>query len=62
MKSLRLAAWVAGLILATRTPAAAPAIDPDRFLAHVKYLASEQLKGRANGTPELEAAARYIAA
>jgi hypothetical protein len=62
VKPLRLSVWVAGLLLAAQAPAAAPAIDPDRFLAHVKYLASEQLKGRGNGTPELEAAARYIAA
>ena len=28
---------------------------------HLRYLASDQLKGRGNGTPELEEAARYIA-
>jgi hypothetical protein len=39
----------------------APSIDPDRFLAHVKYLASPELKGRGTGTPELEKAADYIA-
>lgn len=35
-------------------------IDPARYQAHVRYLASDQLKGRATGSPELEAAARYI--
>src|SRR3954469_20229809 len=36
-------------------------IQPDAYLAHVQYLASPQLKGRATGTPELEKAAAYIA-
>jgi hypothetical protein len=37
------------------------AINPDAYLAHVKYLASPELKGRATGSPELEKAANYIA-
>src|SRR5580693_3238627 len=36
-------------------------VSPDLYLAHVRYLASPQLKGRATGSPELEKAARYIA-
>ena len=36
-------------------------IQPDAYLAHVKYLASPQLKGRATGSPEIEKAATYIA-
>src|SRR5882724_856814 len=36
-------------------------IPPDRYLEHVKYLASDALKGRATGTAELEKAADYIA-
>ncbi len=32
------------------------------FLEPIKFLASDQLKGRANGTPELDRAAKYIAA
>jgi len=43
------------------TPPATPAIDPDRFLAHIKYLASPKMRGRATGSPELETAADYIA-
>jgi len=35
-------------------------IDPQQYLAHVKYLASPELKGRATGSPELEKAADYI--
>lgn len=38
-----------------------PNIHADAYLAHVQYLASPQLKGRATGTPELEKAAAYIA-
>src|SRR5579863_9807295 len=36
-------------------------VQPDEYLAHVKYLASPQLKGRATGSPEIEKAATYIA-
>jgi hypothetical protein len=37
-------------------------VSPDLYLAHVRYLASPDLKGRATGSPELEKAAHYIAA
>jgi hypothetical protein len=37
-------------------------IDPNRYLEHIKYLASPQMRGRATGSPELERAADYIAA
>src|SRR5262245_7643377 len=33
----------------------------DRFMRHVTFLASEGLRGRGNGTSELERAADYIA-
>jgi hypothetical protein len=48
-------------------PAERPASDvvhdfsPSRYLEHVKYLASDELKGRGNGSPELDKAADYIA-
>src|SRR5881275_1566073 len=32
-----------------------------RYLEQVKYLASDELKGRGNGSPELDKAADYIA-
>jgi Zn-dependent M28 family amino/carboxypeptidase len=35
-------------------------IDPAAYQAHVNYLASDALKGRASGSPELEQAAKYI--
>jgi hypothetical protein len=31
------------------------------FLSHVKYLASDELRGRGDGSPELDKAAQYIA-
>src|SRR6266436_3171705 len=36
-------------------------IDPQRYLAHVKFLASDTMRGRATGSPELEKCAAYIA-
>ena len=45
------------------TPAlAAGAISTDRYATHVDYLASDAMRGRGNGSPELEAAAEYVAA
>jgi Zn-dependent M28 family amino/carboxypeptidase len=35
-------------------------VDPAAYLTHVRYLASDPLKGRATGSPELEKAAKYI--
>ena len=45
-----------------RLASGAAAVDPNRYLRDVKYLASPQLKGRASGSPELEKAGHYIAA
>jgi hypothetical protein len=36
-------------------------LSADRYSQHVTLLASEEMKGRGNGTPELERAAEYIA-
>jgi aminopeptidase YwaD len=36
-------------------------LSSDEYLSYVKYLASENMKGRATGSPELEKAATYIA-
>ncbi len=35
-------------------------IQPDQFTDHVKFLASDDLRGRGNGTPGLDRAADYI--
>ena len=42
--------------------AVTPAIPPDAILDHIKFLASDELRGRGNGTEGLERAAEYIAA
>ena len=53
---------VLGVGLAIGAVAAdAPSFDATRYLSHIKYLASPELKGRASGSPELEKAAKYIA-
>jgi hypothetical protein len=41
--------------------ALAAEISAGSFAGHVRYLASDAMKGRATGSPELEAAAAYIA-
>lgn len=41
---------------------AADDFDAGRYLDHIKFLASPELKGRASGSPELEKAADYISA
>jgi hypothetical protein len=38
------------------------AFDPDRYLNHIKFLASPEMRGRESGSPELEKAAQYIVA
>jgi len=49
------------LLVGAALSAATPPIDADRLLEHIKFLASDDLKGRAAGSPELERAADYIA-
>ncbi|MBK5295182.1 MAG: M28 family peptidase [Acidobacteriia bacterium] len=47
--------------LATAAEVIAPHFDSKRYVEHVKFLASSDLKGRGTGTPEMEKAAAYIA-
>ena len=49
------------LSLASLTIAATPAIQPDAVLAHIRFLASDDLQGRANGSEGLQKAGDYIA-
>ncbi len=42
--------------------AAAPVFQPGSYMRHVKFLASDDMEGRGNGTPQLDKAADYIAA
>src|SRR5689334_7429765 len=56
--------FVAGAVLALAgaTATAAPAdITPAALLDHIKFLASDELKGRGDGSAELEKAAEYVA-
>jgi len=58
----KLACLGVGLVLLTvSSRAALPPIDADRLLDHIKVLASDEMKGRADGSPELNRAADYIA-
>jgi hypothetical protein len=59
LPALLLLALAAGI--AAELPKAAD-IDPGRYLNHIKFLASEKLRGRGTGTRELDQAADYIAA
>ena len=49
------------LLLAPALTAATPPIDAERLIGHIQFLASDDMKGRAAGSPELERAADYIA-
>jgi hypothetical protein len=49
------------VILSAALSAAGNSFDAERYLAHIKFLASPELKGRPTGSPELEKAAQYIA-
>ena len=51
------AAVCLGMVVAS--PAQSGHEEP--FMEHLRYLASDDLKGRGNGSEELEQAARYIA-
>jgi hypothetical protein len=60
VRTVRFAA-AAALVAGVLVTAATPPIDADRLLYHIKFLASDELKGRGDGSPELERAADYIA-
>ena len=47
--------------LAVSAAAQSDRFDAGSYLRHVRYLAGDELKGRANGSPELNKAADYIA-
>lgn len=58
----RLVLALAILVAAASAAALAPDFEPDRLLTHIRFLSSDEMKGRDNGSPELERAADYIAA
>src|SRR5688572_17359686 len=50
------------LVVSCTALLAAPAeFAPDAVLQHIRFLSSDELKGRANGSPELETAGDYVA-
>lgn len=50
------------VVLVTGAATTVPAgIEPDALLEHIRFLASDELMGRGNGSDELEVAAEYIA-
>src|ERR1700733_11094194 len=55
-----LAGGLAGVVFAASSGDSA--FDAERYLSHIKYLASPEMRGRESGSPELEKAAQYIAA
>jgi hypothetical protein len=57
----RIAALAIAALFATQV-LAAPEIGADRLLAHIKFLASDDMKGRDTGSEGLQRAADYIAA
>jgi len=54
-----LLAAIASLALAAFA-VAPPQFDAARYLDHIKFLASRDMRGRADGSPELEKAAKYV--
>ena len=62
MRSYLRSALFLGLLTTGAVGAATPPIPPQAILEHIKFLASDELQGRGNGTDELERAADYIAA
>ena len=61
MRKTKLAVYRALCLVAALGLLSAAEIDPNRYLEHVKFLASPELKGRATGEPGLDQAAEYIA-
>jgi hypothetical protein len=53
--------WIICAVAAAVSGALAAGVDPQRYIKDVKYLASPELKGRGNGTPGGEKAARFVA-
>jgi len=53
---------LAAAALLTAATAADSSFSAERYLSHIKFLASPEMKGRESGSPELEKAAQYIAA
>src|SRR5205814_9417481 len=56
--------YLSSLVAVPRTRPAAELVSElsaSRYFDHVQYLSSDEMKGRGNGSPELDRAADYIA-
>ena len=60
-KVFRMACLGSPIVLLLSALALAQPSTEDKLMDHLRYLASDELKGRGNGTPELAQAAHYIA-
>ncbi len=62
LKPMRARGWniVAGFALALAGAGLAARLDTADYISHVRYLASNELQGRGNGSPGLERAAEYL--
>lgn len=56
-----LAVTLALALVTTTATGPSPSIDADTLLGHIRFLSSDAMKGRGDGTPELDRAADYIA-
>jgi peptidase M28-like protein len=62
MRAWTVAAIVASTLAAQGTDSRRFRIDPDAYLAHIRFLASDDLAGRGNGTVGIARAAAYLSA
>ena len=53
--------FLLAIALVASTDAQTRRVDPRAYIEHVKFLSSDELEGRGNGSPGLQAAADYIA-
>ena len=61
MAAVALAVVAVGVCLQSLQADSPNQYSADKYLEPIKYLASDQLKGRGDGSPELNTAAKYIA-
>jgi len=61
LRKLRHIALIVATALLLGAASGDSSFSAERYLSHIKFLASPELKGRDSGSPELEKAAQYIA-
>src|ERR1700709_2612570 len=60
-KALALIACLTAAAAVFAAKSAPLAFNAERYLGHIRFLASPEMRGRESGSPELEKAAQYIA-